>query len=71
MVFAIMYCVLMFIQQRMMPMGSMDPAQQKMLKMMPLIFGVLCYFSKWIGIAFFHEHLADHLPTMVDSCSVR
>ena len=65
-VLAIMYCVLMFIQQRMMPMGSMDPAQQKMLKMMPLIFGVfmftfpsglVLYFSMNILLTIFQQWL--------------
>jgi len=49
-----MYAILMFMQQRMMPMGSMDPAQQRIIKMMPLIFsffmfsfpsGLVLYFS--------------------------
>ena len=62
----IMYCVLMFIQQRMMPMGSMDPAQQKMLKMMPLIFGIfmftfpsglVLYFSMNILLTIFQQWL--------------
>ena len=61
-----MYCVLMFIQQRMMPMGSMDPAQQKMLKLMPLIFGVfmftfpsglVLYFSMNILLTIFQQWL--------------
>ena len=65
-ILAIMYCVLMFIQQRMMPMGSMDPAQQKMLKMMPLIFGVfmftfpsglVLYFSMNILLTIFQQWL--------------
>lgn len=65
-VLAIMYCVLMFIQQRMMPMGSMDPAQQKMLKLMPLIFGIfmftfpsglVLYFSMNILLTIFQQWL--------------
>ena len=65
-VLAIMYCVLMFIQQRMMPMGSMDPAQQQMLKLMPLIFGVfmftfpsglVLYFSMNILLTIFQQWL--------------
>lgn len=48
------YAVVMVVQQRMMPMGSMDPAQQRIIKMMPLIFsffmfsfpsGLVLYFS--------------------------
>lgn len=38
-----LYAGLMFAQQRMMPMGSMDEAQQKILKMMPLIFAFFMY----------------------------
>jgi YidC/Oxa1 family membrane protein insertase len=34
---------LMLLQQRMIPMGNMDPAQQRMMKLMPLIFGVLFF----------------------------
>ena len=64
-ILAIMYCVLMFIQQRMMPMG-MDPAQQQIL-LMPLIFGVFMFTFPRDWYCIFHEHLADHLPTMVDS----
>jgi YidC/Oxa1 family membrane protein insertase len=65
-ILAIMYCVLMFIQQRMMPMGSMDPAQQQMLKLMPLIFGVfmftfpsglVLYFSMNILLTIFQQWL--------------
>ena len=65
-ILAIMYCVLMFFQQRMMPMGSMDPAQQKMLKLMPLIFGVfmftfpsglVLYFSMNILLTIFQQWL--------------
>ena len=37
------YALLMFGQQRMMPMGSMDETQQKVLKMMPLIFAFFMY----------------------------
>lgn len=38
-----LYALLMFGQQRMMPMGSMDETQQKVLKMMPLIFAFFMY----------------------------
>jgi YidC/Oxa1 family membrane protein insertase len=50
----------------MMPMGSMDPAQQKMLKLMPLIFGVfmftfpsglVLYFSMNILLTIFQQWL--------------
>lgn len=37
------YAALMFGQQRMMPMGSMDEAQQKVLKAMPLIFAFFMF----------------------------
>lgn len=44
------YCVLpvvvmglMLAQQRMMPMGNMDPAQARIMKMMPLIFGIFFF----------------------------
>jgi YidC/Oxa1 family membrane protein insertase len=62
----LMYCVLMFIQQRMMPMTNMDPAQQQVLKMMPLIFGIfmftfpcglVLYFSMNILLTIFQQWL--------------
>ena len=65
-VLPVMYCVLMFIQQRMMPMGSMDPAQQQMLKLMPLMFGIfmftfpsglVLYFSMNILLTIFQQWL--------------
>lgn len=65
-VLPIMYCVLMFIQQKMMPMGNMDPAQQKMLKLMPLMFGIfmftfpsglVLYFSMNILLTIFQQWL--------------
>lgn len=37
------YMGLMFAQQSMMPMTGMDPTQAKMMKMMPLIFGIFMY----------------------------
>ena len=37
------YAFLMIGQQRMMPMGNMDPAQQKMMRMMPLMFAFFMY----------------------------
>ena len=37
------YAVLMFLQQRMMPTASMDETQQKVIKMMPLIFAFFMY----------------------------
>lgn len=42
-VLPVLYIVLMFIQQQMTPMVNMDPAQQTMLKVMPLIFGVFMF----------------------------
>ena len=62
----IVYCVLMLIQQRMMPMGNMDPAQQQVLKMMPFLFGVfmftfpsglVLYFSMNILLTIFQQWL--------------
>jgi YidC/Oxa1 family membrane protein insertase len=34
---------LMLLQQRMMPMANMDPMQQKMMRMMPLMFGIFMF----------------------------
>ncbi|MEC7948073.1 MAG: membrane protein insertase YidC [Myxococcota bacterium] len=38
-----MYAVLMFLQQRMMPTASLDETQQKLIKMMPLVFAFFMY----------------------------
>jgi len=35
--------ILMFFQQKMMPMGNMDPMQQKMMRLMPVMFGVFMF----------------------------
>jgi len=35
--------VLMVMQQKMMPMGSMDPMQQKMMRLMPVMFGIFMF----------------------------
>jgi len=40
---------LMWVQQQMMPMGNMDPAQQQILKFMPIIFG-LFFFTAPSGL---------------------
>ena len=40
-VLPLIYAVLMILQQRMMPMANMDPTQQKVMKMMPLVFGLV------------------------------
>ena len=62
----VMYCVLMLIQQKMMPMGNLDPAQAKMMKMMPLAFGIfmftfpsglVLYFSMNILLTIFQQWL--------------
>jgi YidC/Oxa1 family membrane protein insertase len=37
------YTLLMVLQQRMMPMGNMDPAQQQIMKLMPLFFAFVMY----------------------------
>ena len=62
----VLYCVLMLIQQRMMPMGNLDPMQAKMMKMMPLAFGIfmftfpsglVLYFSMNILLTIFQQWL--------------
>ena len=35
--------ILMVLQQKLMPMGSMDPMQQKMMRLMPVMFGVFMF----------------------------
>lgn len=40
---------LMWVQQQMMPMGNMDPAQQQILKFMPILFG-LFFFTAPSGL---------------------
>ena len=35
--------ILMVLQQKMMPMGSMDPMQQKMMRLMPIGFGIFMF----------------------------
>ena len=42
-VLPVLVTVLMLLQQRLMPMGSMDPTQQKMMRMMPLMFGIFMF----------------------------
>lgn len=65
-VLPILYCILMLIQQRMMPMGNLDPMQEKMMKMMPLAFGIfmftfpsglVLYFSMNILLTIFQQWL--------------
>ena len=36
-VFPLLVTVLMLLQQKLMPMGTMDPAQQKIMRLMPLM----------------------------------
>lgn len=43
MVLPLMVVGLMVLQQRMMPTGNLDPAQEQMMKLMPLIFGFLFF----------------------------
>ena len=38
--------VLMVLQQKLMPLGSMDPMQQKMMRIMPIGFGYSCSLSR-------------------------
>jgi len=42
-VLPVLVTVLMLLQQRLMPMGSMDPMQQKMMRLMPLMFGIFMF----------------------------
>jgi YidC/Oxa1 family membrane protein insertase len=67
-VLPVLYIVLMFIQQQMTPMVNMDPAQQTMLKVMPLIFGVfmftfpsglVLYFSMNMLLTIFQQWLIN------------
>ena len=62
----VLYCVLMFGQQRMMPMANMDPMQQRLMKLMPLMFGafmftfpsgLVLYFSMNILLTIFQQWL--------------
>jgi YidC/Oxa1 family membrane protein insertase len=62
------YAGLMVFQQRMMPMTSLDPAQQKMMRMMPLVFaffmygfpsGLVLYFSVNIMLSAFQQWLIN------------
>ena len=39
----LLVAVLMVFQQRMMPLGNMDPMQQKMMRLMPVMFGVFMF----------------------------
>lgn len=42
-VLPVLYAVLIVGQQQLMPMGSMDPAQQRMMKMLPLVFAFMMF----------------------------
>jgi YidC/Oxa1 family membrane protein insertase len=42
-VFPLLVTVLMMLQQKLMPMGTMDPAQQKIMRLMPLMFGIFMF----------------------------
>ncbi len=39
----VIYAVLIFLQQQMMPMTGLDPAQQKMMKMLPIVFAAFMF----------------------------
>jgi YidC/Oxa1 family membrane protein insertase len=39
----LLVAVLMVFQQKMMPLGNMDPMQQKMMRLMPVMFGVFMF----------------------------
>lgn len=67
-VLPVVYAVLIFLQQQMMPMGSLDPTQQKIMKLMPLIFavwmfifpsGLVLYFSVNILLTVFQQWLIN------------
>ena len=72
-----MYAVLMFTQQQMMPMTGMDPSQQKIIKLMPLIFaffmysfpsGLVLYFSANILLTILQQWIINRTykdPTAV------
>ena len=40
---AIVSGVFLMVQQRLMPMGNMDPMQQKMMRIMPIGFGIFMF----------------------------
>ncbi len=42
-VLPLLVAVLMVLQQKLMPMGNMDPAQQKMMRLMPVMFGIFMF----------------------------
>ena len=42
-VLPLLVTVLMVLQQKLMPMGSMDPMQQKMMRLMPVMFGIFMF----------------------------
>ncbi|RME28303.1 MAG: membrane protein insertase YidC [Deltaproteobacteria bacterium] len=67
-VLPVIYAVAILAQQRMMPMGSMDPAQQRVMKMIPLVFafmmfgfpsGLVLYFSVNIILTVFQQWLIN------------
>jgi len=67
-VLPVLYAGLILFQQQMMPMGSMDPAQQRMMKMLPLVFafmmftfpsGLVLYFCCNIGLTVFQQWLIN------------
>lgn len=64
----IIYAVLIFWQQRLTPMGSLDPAQQRVMKLLPLVFavwmfvfpsGLVLYFSVNILLTVFQQWLIN------------
>ena len=42
-VLPLLVTVLMVLQQKLMPMGSMDPMQRKMMRLMPVMFGIFMF----------------------------
>ena len=54
--------VMMLIQQQLTPMGNMDPAQARMMKMMPLMFGIFWFmFPSGLVVYYFVNTLLSIL----------
>jgi len=79
-VLPLLVTVLMLAQQKLMPMGSMDPAQQKIMRLMPLMFGIfmfsfpsglVLYFSVNNTLTIFQQWIIyrkkDELPVTASS----
>jgi YidC/Oxa1 family membrane protein insertase len=79
-VLPLLVTVLMLAQQKLMPMGSMDPTQQKIMRLMPLMFGIfmfsfpsglVLYFSVNNTLTIFQQWIIyrkkDELPVSASS----